>query len=428
MSLKQAYSFSAVQDFDEITLPETRTIRLNNGINLNIAPPDTSGICRFQLILQGGTLDYDNQMIPRLTALSLFEGTKQRKREEIAASLDYCGVNIERKVSLHHIILDFTVLKRLVPKIFNIVLDSICNPIFEPEFISILKTNQNQAIKQLLERPKSLATLNFNAHSYPDVSRIGYIPHSVDIDRITISDIEQCHKNMINSGITIIASGEITNDIIDYINNTLELYKLRPLSGHNFECKPVTNFSDNNTYIISRDAAVQSSIVCGVNVPARTDKDFINTRIACVLLGGFFGSRLIQRVREKDGLTYGISSQITSIDGYGRMKISTDCDIAYTQKVIEDIKEEMLKMQNIPTTDEELSMLKSYLMSQYARLIDKSMDMAEYMVSQITMNIDGLFFNNQVKQLQRITAESICEVSKAYFNPDELLSVIVTKK
>lgn len=417
-----------ISEFGSINMPEIKEYRLANGILLKIAPFEPSEICRFHIIMRGGTLDYENLMIPRMAALSLFRGTHEMSHTEVASKFDYCGVNVEKRVSIHHTIFDFTVLKRLVPEVLPIIAESLVAPIFETDFIEILKRNQAQAITQIYEQPKSLAMLRFKELAYKPGSRIGKSATPEEAMSVTIDNITEAHKTMMTDGAIIIVSGDISDDIVAEINRnfgTENFSALKRGQFHEIDSK-IPNAGKNIT--VNRDNAVQSSIIMGLQVPGRNADDFIDTRIACCLFGGFFGSRLMQSVREEEGLTYGISSQITSIDGIGRMIITTDCDIAYTAQLKESVVNEIEKMRTILPSADEIHILKSYLLSQYARMVDKSMDTGDYLTSQIIMDIDTDFFNKQVTRTNEITPEQILEVAQKYFIPENMLTVTVTKE
>ncbi|MDE6714917.1 MAG: insulinase family protein [Muribaculaceae bacterium] len=415
-----------ISDFGSIYMPYVRVVALDNGVTLKIAPYEPSEICRFHIVMRGGTLDYDNLMIPRLTALSLFRGTPDMTHTEVASKFDFCGVNVEKRVSIHHTIFDFTVLKRLVPEILPIIAESLEAPTFDVDFIEILKRNQAQAITQIYEQPKSLAMIKFKELAYSSGSRIGRSATPDKAMRVTIDDIVETHRNMMMEGTAIIVSGDITDDIVAEINRNFGNNQFKPLNNKRYH--ETDNEMPDGNVIVNRDNAVQSSIVMGMKVPSRDSHDFIDTRIACCLFGGFFGSRLMQSIREEDGLTYGISSQITSIDGIGRMLITTDCDIAYTTQVKDAVITEIEKMRSTLSSAEEMHILKSYLLSQYARMVDKSMDTGDYLTSQIIMDIDSDFFNKQVSRTNEITPEQILEISQKYFIPENMLTVTITKE
>ncbi|MCH5216169.1 MAG: insulinase family protein [Muribaculaceae bacterium] len=414
--------------FDSIYIPKINEVRLDNGVLLRISPYESSEICRFQIIMRGGTLDFENPMIYRITALSMFRGTENMSADYVASQFDYYGVNIEKRVATHHTIFDFTVLKRFIPHVLPIISESIAKPVFEENYFEILKRNQAQAISQIYERPQSLALIKFKELAYSAMCRIGKSATPNDSMEVMFDEITGAHHTMINNGIAIIASGDISEEIIQIINHTFGTSTFSSIKTH------IADSVDNNmpnpgvTTIINRDNAVQSSIVMGMQMPRRTEEDFIDTRIACCLLGGFFGSRLMQAIREEDGLTYGISSHISSIDGTSRMMITTDCNIGYTTEVKESIIREIEKMRNVTPDTNEVNILKSYLLSQYARMIDKSMAVGEYLTSQISMGIDNDFFNRQVHRTKEITPNEILEISQKYFIPENILSVIVTNK
>src|SRR5690606_23829913 len=85
---------------------------------------------------------------------------------------------------------------------------------------------------------------------------------------------------------------------------------LKPEDGHgiynvhNLEVPGV--FTLKNQYAFD----TQSSIKMGKRIIQRRHPDYIPVHFVNTLLGGFFGSRLMQNIREKEGLTYNIYSDL----------------------------------------------------------------------------------------------------------------------
>ena len=60
--------------------------------------------------------------------------------------------------------------------------------------------------------------------------------------------------------------------------------------------------------VVQKDDAVQSSVLISIDAVPRLHPDFIKLRILTTAFGGYYGSRLMQNIREEKGYTYGIQS------------------------------------------------------------------------------------------------------------------------
>lgn len=58
--------------------------------------------------------------------------------------------------------------------------------------------------------------------------------------------------------------------------------------------------------------AVQSSIRIGRLLFGRNHPDYVGMQVVAMLLGGYFGSRLMQNLREANGFTYGVVAAMST--------------------------------------------------------------------------------------------------------------------
>ena len=83
---------------------------------------------------------------------------------------------------------------------------------------------------------------------------------------------------------------------------------------------------------IPKQDAMQASICIGKRLFTRQHADWEKLNLLNMVLGGYFGSRLMSEVREKKGLAYGIHSQMKSYQVSGAFYISADVNSNKTEK------------------------------------------------------------------------------------------------
>ena len=84
--------------------------------------------------------------------------------------------------------------------------------------------------------------------------------------------------------------------------------------------------SDTYNVLVNKEDALQSSVYMIHGSIPRNHHDYIKLRILITALGGYFGSRLMQNIREEKGYTYGISSMLVGRRGDAKIVISSECD------------------------------------------------------------------------------------------------------
>ena len=105
----------------------------------------------------------------------------------------------------------------------------------------------------------------------------------------------------------------------------------------------------------------------GCFVMDRHHPDFLKARVMVTLFGGYFGSRLMSNIREDKGYTYGIGAGIVSYPGTGILTVSTEAANEYVNSIITEVYREMDKLCNDLVPQEELEMVKNYMLGDLCR-------------------------------------------------------------
>ena len=72
-----------------------------------------------------------------------------------------------------------------------------------------------------------------------------------------------------------------------------------------------------------------------------------------MILGGYFGSRLMKNIREENGFTYGIHSSVSSLNLSGFKVISTEVGKNNTTRAADEIYKEIRLLQTKPVEIDE---------------------------------------------------------------------------
>jgi len=78
----------------------------------------------------------------------------------------------------------------------------------------------------------------------------------------------------------------------------------------------------------------------------RAHPDFHGMYVLNTIFGGYFGSRLMENVREKKGYTYNIYSSMDTMMFDGYFYVGTEVSNNLTQKTVKEIYHEMEVLQN----------------------------------------------------------------------------------
>src|SRR5690606_34893681 len=101
-------------------------------------------------------------------------------------------------------------------------------------------------------------------------------------------------------------------------------------------------------------SAIQSSFCARLEAPNRNKEDYALFSMLNLLLGGYFGSRLMKNLREEKGWTYGISSQIKNYKSNAFLEIAGDIKAERAIEVKAEIGKEMERLKRELVSEDEL--------------------------------------------------------------------------
>ncbi|MFZ5710367.1 MAG: M16 family metallopeptidase [Pseudomonadota bacterium] len=173
-------------------------------------------------------------------------------------------------------------------------------------------------------------------------------------------------------------------------------------------------------------ASPQSTVVFGQAGIARDDPDFFAAFVLNQILGGSgFTARLMAEVREKRGLTYGISTALVTMqfaDVWQGSFSSSNDKVAETVKVVRD---EWARAAAGGVTDAELSAAKTYLTGAYPLRFDGNGPIAGILVG---MQMQGLpidYVTTRNAKVEAVTTDDVRRVAARLMSADALRFVVV---
>jgi predicted Zn-dependent peptidase len=179
-------------------------------------------------------------------------------------------------------------------------------------------------------------------------------------------------------------------------------------------------------YRIQNDAnGVQGAIRIARPFPNRHDPDFMKVMVLNTLFGGFFGSRLMSNIREDKGYTYGIHSYVQNHIHDTAWMISTEAGKDVCEATIEEIYKEMKLLRNDLVDEEELLLVRNYLIGTILGDLDGPFHIMGRWKNLILNNLTDDYFYRSIETIKTISAEELRELAKKYLNREQFYEVVV---
>ena len=144
-----------------------------------------------------------------------------------------------------------------------------------------------------------------------------------------------------------------------------------------------------------------------------------------ILGGGLLNSRLATRIRQKDGLSYGVGSQVhaDALDPVGNFTIYAISAPQNTAKVESDTKEEVAKVRATAFTAEEITAAKSGILSEMTLHRSSDAALAAELAGHLFLGRDFTWDAGFEKAIESATPQAIHKAMLEFVVPDRLVTV-----
>jgi zinc protease len=160
---------------------------------------------------------------------------------------------------------------------------------------------------------------------------------------------------------------------------------------------------------------------------AMTDShpDYPALTIACHVLGGSPAARLFQRVREKEGLSYGVGASFSArpLDPEARLRLRAICNPANVPKAKTAILEEVQRLVAAGVSAEELTRERNSLLKQ--RGMSRSQDgvLASMLLGQLYAGRTMKYEADLEEKIRSLEPEQVSATFRKYIDPKRLIVV-----
>ncbi|MBJ7535794.1 insulinase family protein [Rhodomicrobium vannielii ATCC 17100] len=170
----------------------------------------------------------------------------------------------------------------------------------------------------------------------------------------------------------------------------------------------------------------QSVVQFGFQGLKRKDPDFIPAFILnYVVGGGGFSSKLMQEVREKRGLAYGVYTYLYPLDHAGIFAGGVATENKSVAQSLDLIRAELERVSKEGLTETELRQAKDYLIGSYALRFDTSAKIAAQLLA---IQLDGLgadYIERRNGEIEAVTVADVKRVAKRLLEPKNLIVTVV---
>ncbi len=393
-----------------------------NGVKLYSLDFNQFDVVRVSLVFRAGTKYQSKAFLANSTLSMLSEGTSKYNNKELSDLLDYYGIFYDISIDRDYSIITVCALSKFFGEMMNILRETALYPTFPDKEFKIMKSKRKNVLKVEREKVDFISREEFTKTIYGENHPYG-VTYSEDFyDKIDASDLKTFYENhYLNNNLFAVVSGNFGERECAEILELCDMFPSKP-----FEIRNVSEtFTKSKYSYIEKSSALQSAIKVGRVMFDKNHEDFIPMQLLSTVLGGYFGSRLIRNIREEKGYTYSIYSAMLNMEDSGHFVISTEVACQYTQNTIDEIFNEMIKLQTELIDETELNMVRNVIIGEVLRILDGPFGIADVTIENIQNSTDNTSVATMIKRINSITNTELRELAKKYLRPEDMTVVVV---
>ncbi len=406
-------------------VPRIKYIKVSGIKAAVIERPDVESVSIYMLVRGGSALDpKGKEGTAELVATLINKGTKKKKAMQIAEELERMGSELGAFAQMDYIYISAWSMKENLMKTAAIMGECITEATFPEEELIREKQRLITETMRKWDEPSYIASEKFRefvfaGHPYGREKTIQ------SIGNVEREDVVKFYRRyFVKNNIFLVFAGNVTTRQAKQI--------LKKYFSHLPAGRPAPSLRSpaptkaTTIYIIDKPEQNQTQIRLGYVAVPRTYKDYTALRIMNYILGGGgFSSRLMESVRAKQGLTYGIHSYFSAYKYGGDFIVSTFTKNETVRKTLDVILSEIKRMKENGATAEELEAAKKYYIGHFPLSLETPSQIAQYVIEMELYGLPRTYLKNYEKNIEKVTLKKVNRMAARHLQTKNLVIVLV---
>ncbi len=422
LNRKQAPEIVDAVNFD-LHLKTAEQYKLDNGVSVYSINAGAEDVLSLEWVFFAGNSYEKRNLIAATTNFLLRNGTTLKTAFQINEHFEYYGSYLNRacynetaNITLHCLTRH---LKELLPVVRELITDST----LPEEELDIYKQNMKQRLKVNLKKSDFVAGRTIDVLLYGEQHPYGKYSQLEDFDNVKRDELVDFYKHHYQEGqLMLFVAGKIPADMPALLNKYFG-----DLPNKEKEINKIDSVqAQQKKWRVTNDAeGVQGSIRIARPFPNRHHPDYLKVQVLNALFGGFFGSRLMSNIREDKGYTYGIHSYLQNHIQESAWMISTEAGKDVSEATVEEVYKEMKLLREEPIDDEELLLVRNYMMGGILGDLDGPFHIIARWKNIILNGLTEKYFYDSINTIKTVQAGELQQLAQKYLQPEEFYELIV---
>lgn len=396
---------------------------LNNGVEVYAIDAGAEDVLQIEWVFYAGNWFEQNNLVAASTNFLLKNGTSTKTAFQLNEHFEYYGSYLNRNCFNETSVITLHCLNKHLEPLLPVVREILVDSVFPEEEINIYKQNMKQRLNVSLKKCDFVATRLIDTYLYGQQHPYGRFSRFEDFDALTREELLNYYKQYYQNGkFALFVAGKLPANLFPLLNQYFGDLTNTPVTISDI---PSHQATEKKYRVLNDPQGVQGAIRMGTNFPNRHHPDFVKAQVLNNVFGGFFGSRLMSNIREEKGYTYGIYSYLENHIQESAWVISTEAGRDVCEATITEVYKEMEGLRNEPVDDEELLLVRNYMMGSILGDLDGPFHIINRWKTIILNGLPDDYFYKQIDTIKNVSAEELQQLANQYLVPGKFYELVV---
>ena len=411
--------------------PDIQTWQTENGAKVLFVPATEIPMLDVRIVFDAGSArDAGISGLAVLTNGLLTEGAAGKTAKQIAESFESVGAQIDYEAARDMALVGVRSLTE--SRYLSVAIDGLKQVLTQPDFPQeAFQRELNRmkvAVKARQQSPSALAGEAFNKAVFGDHPYASPTSGTKEsLEKLTLDDVVNFYKQYyVANNATIVLVGNVerwqAEEIVKAVVSNLPAGEKAPALP---EVQPLTEAKK----IVIDYPSAQTHIFVGQPGMKRGDKDYFSLYVANHPFGGSgFSCRLVEVIREEQGLAYSVYSYFSPLRETGVFAMGMQTKTEQTEQALTLLNQQLKKYVEEGPEKDELAASLSNITGGFPLKIDSNGKLLEYiaMIGFYDLPVD--YLDRFIDNIKSVDVKKVNDVLARRLQPDKMVTVVVGKQ
>lgn len=413
----------------DFKVPQPTTFTLPDGLRVFLMEDHEIPVISVRAIVKTGSFwePQDKVGLARLTgAVQRTGGTASMSGDQIDDYLEARAAFVETSIGGDSGSAAMNSLKADFNDVFKVFMDVLRKPAFAQDKLDLAKVQAGAAIARRNDNVGAITGREIGRLVYGADSPLVSLEEYSTIAAIKRDDLVAWHaKYYVPNNMMLGVAGDFDPAAM---RKTIEAAFASWPKGELPATGKITYRTNPNAgvYFIEKPDVTQANIAMAHLGIEQKNPDYFAVQVMNEILGGGFSGRLMNNIRTKKGLAYGVSGGLgAAFDRPGLMRLGMQTKSASMFDAIAALKDEVKGIVDAPPSDAEMSLAKESILNSFIFNYDSRAGILAQQMNYAYHGLPSNYLETYRANIEKVTKEDVQRVAKAYVHVNDLTVLVV---